>query len=171
MPADNVFMSWLDCLPGVDESIQRERAWLRDLAREATELERQTLDLRAHLAGGQTELLARVMKHCTLADIQAASEAARRVDPLDALLDQVEDGALKERMRTLDGWHLAAEALQVFDQAKVIRQHDIMTAASDAERLQTLARVVAWWNYVGRPVCDRLDVKQSVDCRASIQPS
>jgi hypothetical protein len=101
---------------------------------------------------GQTELLTKAMKLWSLAEIQAAAQAADRADPMTLARAQVEDAAL----RALDGWHLASEALQSFETAGVIRQHNLLSTASDEERAQTLARVLAWWNHAGRPVCERL---------------
>ena len=159
MAVDTPFMPWLDHLAELGDPLRRDRAELLAIAQQAIDLERRALALRARLAVGQSALLQRVMKHWTLADIQAASDAAGRADPLAAVRDQVDDAALRGCVRALDGWHLAAEALQAFDQAGVIRQHNLLSTATDDERRQTLARVLAWWNHVGRPVCERLAVK------------
>lgn len=156
MAADTPFMPWLDHLAELGDPLRRDRAELLAIAQQAIDLERRALALRARLAVGQTALMKRVMKHWTLADLQTASEAASHANPLAVLRDQVDDPPLRERMRALDDWHLAAEALQVFDQAGVIRQHNLLSTATDDERRQTLARVLAWWNHVGRPACERL---------------
>lgn len=139
--------------------IQRERAKLQELAQRAVDLEREACALRDQVAMGHAALLLKVMKHWTLADIQDACEKVRHIDPMAAIRAQVDDSGLRERINALDGWHLAAEALQIFDQAGVLRQHNLLSTATEEERAQTLGRVLAWWNHVGRPVCDRLALK------------
>jgi hypothetical protein len=132
MPGDTPFMPWIDHLHEVGDPIQKERGKLHELAQRAVDLER---------------------------DIQDASEKVRNLDPMAAIRAQVDDGALRERINALDGWHLASEALQIFDQAGVLRQHNLLSTATEEERAQALGRVLAWWNHVGRPVCERLAVR------------
>jgi hypothetical protein len=151
-------MAWIDYLPEVGDPIRRDRAKLHELAEQAAELERHAVALRGLVRAGQAELLAKVMRRWTLADIQSAAQAADRADPVTVARAQVEDAALRERLRSLDGWHLASEALQAFDDAVVIRQPNLLGSATEEERSQTLARVLAWWNHAGRPVCERLGV-------------
>lgn len=160
MPADTAFMPWIDYLHEVGEPIRGERGKLLRLAKRAVALERDACALRQEVARGQAALLMKVMQSWTLAEIQAACEKVRDRDPMAAAMSaQVEDSGLRERVHALDGWHLAAEALQIFDQAAVLRQHNLLSTATEAERMQTLARVLAWWNHIGRPVCERLAVK------------
>lgn len=162
MSAEMPFMAWLDHLPEVGDPLRLDRAKLQELAEQATELERSAAALRARVHSGQTELVIRTMKHWTLADIQTAAVAADRADPKTVARAQVQDEALRARLYPLDGWHLASEALQAFESAGVIRQHNLMSTASEEERLQTLARVLDWWNHAGRPVCERLG--REVEC-------
>lgn len=156
MFADVPFMPWIDHLPEIGDPIRRDRAKLCELASEAAELERHALALRAQVQAGQVELLTKTMRHWTLADIQTAAEAANRSNPMASAKAKVADATLRGRLELLDGWHLAAEALQTFELAGVICQHNLLSTASDEERRQTLARVMDWWNHAGRPVCERL---------------
>lgn len=158
MPADIHFMAWIDYLPEVGDPIRRERAKLHELAKQGVELEHHAATLFAQMRAGQAGLLTKTMKHWTLADIQAAAEAAERADPMRSVRARVEDADLSQRLMPQDGWHLASEALQAFETV-VIRHHNHVSAGTEEERAQTLARVLAWWNYAGRPVCERLTVK------------
>jgi hypothetical protein len=158
MPADLSFMAWVDHLPEVGDPIRRERAKLQELAEQVAELERHAAALRVQVRAGEVKLVLKASKHWTLADVQAATEAADRADRLALARAKVEDATLRACLQPLDGWHLATEALQAFE-AGVIRQHNLLDAASDEERSQTLARVLAWWNLAGRPVCERLALK------------
>lgn len=159
MPGDTPFMPWINHLHEVGDPIQKERGKLRELAQRAVDLEREACALRDQVAMGQAALLLKAMKHWTLADIQDACEKVRDIDPVATIRAQVDDSALRERINALDGWHLASEALQIFDQADVLRQHNLLSTATEEERAQALGRVLAWWNHVGRPVCERLAVK------------
>lgn len=152
------FMPWIDHLREVGEPIQKERGKLRELAQRAVDLECEACALRDQVAMGQAALLLKAMKHWTLADIQDACERVRGVDSAATIRTQVDDGALRERINALDGWHLASEALQIFDEAGVLRQHNLLSTATEEERAQALGRVLDWWNHVGRPVCERLAV-------------
>ena len=159
MPGDTPFMPWIDHLHEVGDPIQKERGKLHELAQRAVDLEREACALRDQVAMGHAALLLKVMKYWTLADIQDACEKVRHLDPMAAIRAQVDDSALRERINALDGWHLASEALQIFDQADVLRQHNLLSTATEEERAQALGRVLAWWNHVGRPACERLAVK------------
>ena len=152
------FMPWVDHLPEVGDPIRRERAKLVEAAQEAIELERHAAALRVQVAAGQSRLLQRVMGYWTLADIQLACEAADRDDAAGAQRARVADPALREQLRTLDGWHLGIEALRAFH-AGVILRPDLLTTGTDEERLQALVRVAAWWNFAGAPVYERLPGK------------
>lgn len=160
MSTEAPFMAWIDHLHEVGEPIRCQRAKLLELAQEAAELEWHAAALRARLATGQTELLRQVMRHWTLADIQAAAEAARRAHPVDEARAHIEDTTLRAAVANLDGWHLASEALRAFHDAGVLRQHNLLNTATDEERLQTLQRVVAWWNFAAQPVYERLTAQQ-----------
>lgn len=149
------FMPWIDTLPAVGDPIRRDRDRLRELATQVIELERHAADIRERVRASQGTLLTTAMQHWTLAEIQAAE----RAHPLNAALAEVNDTALREQLRALDGWHLASEALQAFNAARVIRQRNLLSTASDEERRKTLARVLAWWNHAAKPVCERLAVK------------
>lgn len=149
------FMPWVDHLPEVGDPIRRERAKLVEVAQEAIELERHAAALRVQVAAGQVQLLQRVMGYWTLADIQLASEAADRDDAVGAQRARVGDPALRKQLRTLDGWHLGIEALRAFHAGVTLRP-DLLTTATDEERLQALVRVVAWWTFAGAPVYERL---------------
>lgn len=160
MPTEPAFMPWIDKLHEVGEPIRRRRAELEELAREAAELEWHAASLRTKLAEGEAELLQAVMRHWTLADIQAAAEAVRCADPLTPAREQINDTALRGAVARLDGWQLASEALRVFHDAGVLRQHNLLSSATDDERLQALERVLTWWNWIARPVYDRFTSKQ-----------
>ncbi len=155
MTAHIPFMAWIDKLSDVDDPIRRDRDKLRELARQVTELERHAADVRERVRASQGTLLTRAMKHWSLAEIQAAE----RAHPLNVALAQVPDTALRDQLLALDGWHLASEALQAFDAARIIRQRNLLSTASDEERRKTLARVLAWWNHAAKPVCERLALK------------
>lgn len=159
MSGDAPFMAWIDHLPEVGDPIRRERARLLELAQEAASLERHALALRHQVVAARDALTQRVLKHWTLADVQKAVERAEHLDLMATIRGRVDDDALRRQLQTLDGWQLATEALQVFDQARVIRHHGLLSSASDEERRQTLARVLDWWNHAARPVCERLDVR------------
>ena len=156
MTTEPQFSAWIEHLPAVTDAIRAERDKLLSIATEAAELEQRALALRRKVGKGQTALMLRVLQEWTLEDIQNASAASADADaPLRA---SVEDPGLRDRLTLLthDGMHLGVEALQVFDEARVIRQHNLLSTASDNERRETLGRVIAWWNLVARPVCERL---------------
>ncbi|RRS01141.1 hypothetical protein EIP75_21420 [Aquabacterium soli] len=159
MSNNTPFMPWIDHLYEVGDKIRAERTRLRDSADMALELERKAAALRALVEKGKADLLTKVMKNWTLADIQGASEAAARHHPVRRTFDDVEDGALRECLRTLDGRHLASEALQVFQDAGVIREQDLQAVPDEQALAQLAARVLAWWRHLGQPVCDRLAIK------------
>lgn len=151
-----VFMPWVDRLPDVGEAALFRRGEVYQLVREAAALERQAVTLMAQARGGQAEFLAEVMQRWTVAEIQSAALQTDPGDPAFLARAQVEDPPLRQRLFRLDGSHLASEALQAFQGAQVIRQHNLLSSASDEDRRQTLARVLAWWNHAARPVCERL---------------
>lgn len=157
MNNNHPFMPWIDHLPEVGDPIRAERTRLRENADMALELERKAAAMRAVVEQGKAKLLTMVMKNWTLADIQEASEAASRRHPVRQTFNDVEDLALRECLRTLDGKHLASEALQVFQDAGVIRE--LQGELDEMALAQLAARVLAWWRHLGQPVCDRLAIQ------------
>lgn len=160
MRDEPLFMSWVQRLPEVGDPIQREHAELHDLACRAAEMERNALALRAVLASRRVALLERIMANWTLADMQHAADAASRDDLLSELACRIEDSSLRLKIRSLDGWQLASEALQLFNAAGVLGQHNLLSSATDDERRQALGRVIDWWNIAARPVVERLSVSE-----------
>lgn len=72
------------------------------------------------------------------------------------MLDHVRDAQLRAALALLDGEHLAAQALLAFCQGAVIRQHNLLSTATDEERRATLNRLISWWNLAAAPVIERL---------------
>ena len=153
--SEHTFMAWIDHLHEVGDPIRRERSKLYELVEQANELERHAAALLVKARAGQAELLSAVMKRWSLAEIQSAAQAADRMDPAALARAQLDDPCLQQALAPLDGWHLASDALRAFE-AGVIRQHNLLSTATDDERKQTLARLVVWWNHAGRPVWERL---------------
>ncbi len=142
MPDDKPFMAWIDHLPEVGDPIRNARSKLQAMAAQAADLEQQAAALQAQMRVGQVDLLARVMKQWTLADLQSAANAADSADPLALARMQIDDDELRVKLQPMDGWHLASEALQAFGGAGVIRQHNLLSTASESERLVTLKRLL-----------------------------
>ena len=78
MFSDAPFMPWIDHLVKVGDPIRNDRAKLREVAEQAAELERHAAALRGQVTTGQANLLMKVMRHWTLADIQVAAEQAEQ---------------------------------------------------------------------------------------------
>lgn len=156
MHSEPPFMAWIDELPELGDPIRRERETLHQLAKEAATLERHATTLRHQLAGGQRALLLKVMKHWTLADIQTASEVADSRHPMAGARASVRDPELRKLLHSLDGWHLASEALLVFHDAAVVGRQDLVSTGCEEDCRQALSRVLDWWNLIARPVCERL---------------
>lgn len=148
------FMSWIDYLHEVGDTIRRDRGKLLEAAGEAAGLEIHALALREHIVTGQAELLTRVMRNYTLSEIDHASERAdsRRAKTVDLAHLPL---PLAEALAKLDGTHLASEAVRAFHDGKVIGAVDAATATDDECR-EALRRVQAWWAVAGVPVYERL---------------
>lgn len=158
MRDEPLFMPWVLRLPELGDPIRQEHARLHDLACRAAGMERHALALRAVLASRRAALLERIMANWTLGDMQRAADAACRCDTVPEPTCCVEDFALRLKLQSLDGWQLASEALQLFDVADVLGQHNLLSTATDDERRQAIARVIDWWNVAARPVVERLSV-------------
>lgn len=150
------FMSWVDLLPEVGDPIRKERDKLAAALAETERLEKRAAELRASVRAGRAALLGRIMKHWTMYDIeQAANAAGDRGQPFPPSF--VRDADLRGALRALDGAASALEILEAFHKGRVIRQHNLFSTATAAERDETLHRVMDWWNYGAAPLLARLD--------------
>lgn len=155
LPACGRFMAWVGRLPEVGDPIQGGRDRLRGQLAQAEALERQAAALRAEVAEGRAALLRRVLDRWTVAEVETASMAAGEAgSPFPAAY--VSDAKLREALRALDGGQSALDVLQTFVSGAVVRQHNLMSTATDAERRETLNRVLDWWNYGAVPLLVRL---------------
>lgn len=154
------FMRWVDLLPEVGDPLRRDRDRILGDAEQARSLELHALALRRKVREGQDELLKRALKRWTLLEIESASSRAEALDVARQLAPASAPNASDDRMQRalsrLDGLHLAAEAISAFRRGGVIRQHNLMSTASEADRLATLNRLLDWWNLAARPVFERL---------------
>lgn len=166
MILDVPFMAWIDHLHEVGEPIRKDRSRLLDLAEQAAELERHALALRAQVAAGQAELLAKVQRSWSAEEIARARardcdrERAGR-DGFDlASLSGPEGERLRRALNGLDGTHLAVQALQAFRDGLMPETQGLTGIAIEANAAEgyreALMQVLAWWHLAGAPVLARL---------------
>jgi hypothetical protein len=150
------FMPWVDLLPEVGDPIRKDRDHLAATLADAELLEKRAAALRETVHAGRAALLARVMRQWMLHDIvQAATAAADHDRPFPPGI--VKDDELREALRALDGAASPLDILRAFTVGRVIRQHNLFSTATAAERDATLHRVMDWWNYGAVPLLARLD--------------
>jgi hypothetical protein len=144
------FMPWVDFLPEIGTPILKERDKLAGVLSEADRLEQLAAALRESVRDGRAELFDGIAKRWTLYDIESAARRAG-IDGQPFPVGVVNDPKLREALRALDGGLFPLAALQAFERGQVVRQPDLSTA-TDAECRDTLARVLAWWNFAAVPV-------------------
>jgi len=149
------FMQWVDFLPEVGDKILHERDQLAAQQSQVFELENQAAALRADIRSRQIELIIKIAKEWSQTDIGRAK--SKEVDPNVTLwaLSEMLDESMRTELHKMDGFQTATEALLSFHHAGVIRQHNLLSTASLNERLDTLKRVVDWWNIAALPVFER----------------
>lgn len=152
----NAFMPWVDFLPELGDPIRSERNRLADMQDRADALEKQAAALRADLKSGRASLLAKIAVGWHSREIASATRAAGdHLRPTS--LNFITDHALRAMIITLDGGSTALDVLNVFRLGQVIRQHNLLSTATDTERRATLNRVLDWWNHAAVPLLDRMD--------------
>lgn len=145
------FMPWVDCLPEIGQPLLNERDKLAGVLAEADRLEQQAAALRANVSTGRADLFDRIAKKWTLFDIESAARRAG-IDGRPFPVGVVSDPKLREALRALDGGLFPLAALQAFERGQVVRQHNLLSTATDAECRETLNRVLDWWNFAAVPV-------------------
>lgn len=150
------FMPWIDALPEVGDKIRTTRDVLASKLAQADALEHQAASLRAEVKIGRETLIIHIMQQWTHLDLGAAAGAAgeRQVNSLP--LSCIQDDQLRAAIRSLEGLQSPLDALALFEQ-EVVRQHNLMSSATDAERMATLQRALNWWNFAVVPLMERLE--------------
>jgi hypothetical protein len=139
------FLPWVDMLAEVGSPIIKQRDQAAALLAEADALERQADELRRAAVAARAPLLERVMKNWSLAELeQAANRAESITHPVP--LHCIEDAELRNAIRALEGTQGPLDVLRLYNQ-KVIRQHNLLSTATEDERRATLARALNWWNF------------------------
>ncbi len=141
------YMNWVDHLFEVGTPIRRERDKLAGMLAKAQALEIEAAGLRAAARTGRAALVANIEQRWTPAEITAAHRNAAREAPPS--LDAVRDPQLRAQLRGLDGEASPVDLLQIF--SSLLRQHNLLSTATDAERRETLERVLDWHNHGLRP--------------------
>lgn len=146
------YMPWLDRLPEVGDPLLSKRDALARKLDEARALEAQAAALRASVRDGRAELLSRLMTHWSLAEIQAAYDRTEsRLFPVP--LACVADAELRACISAHEGNASLQDALNLFG-TQVVRQHNLLSTATDEERRATLARALDWWNVMVVPLLE-----------------
>lgn len=156
MNATPPFLTWVGLLANLDPATRAERERLRGLAGEALRLEARALALRVELGRGRAALDERIAQNYSAEQIGHAKERAGGSDLPAQLRAGIGDPVLRGALVGMDEYQLGAEAVLAFYRGRVLRQHNLMSTATDAERLETLGRVLDWANTAARPVADRL---------------
>lgn len=146
------FLPWLDHLPEVGDRLRKMRAHALDTAAEAAALELHAARLRRHVDEERAAILKSVDSLWSPADVARAVEAAELRSVTYRQLRAVPDAALASAMESLDGTHLASEALAAFAAVRLPGAD-----ASEAEVREALARVRAWLDLAASPVLARLN--------------
>lgn len=148
------FLPWVDMLAEVGSPIIQQRDKAAALLAEADALERQAAELRRAAVAARAPLLERILKNWSLAELeQAANNAERITHPIP--LHCIEDAELRNAIRALEGAQGPLDVLRLFNKT-VIRQHNLMSTATDAERRATLIRALNWWNFAVVPMLERM---------------
>ncbi|MFN7570461.1 MAG: stable inheritance protein KleA [Betaproteobacteria bacterium] len=150
------FLTWIGLLANLHPATRAERERLRGLAHEALRFEARALALREELGRGRTALEEHIAQHYGAEQIGHAKERAGAADLPAQLRAGIDDPMLRGALAGMDEYQLGAEAVLAFYRGRVLRQHNLMSTATDAERLATLGRVLDWANTAARPVADRL---------------
>ncbi len=145
------FMPWVDFLPEIGTPILKERDKLAGVLSEADRLEQLAATLRESVRDGRAELFDGIAKRWTLFDIESAARRAG-INGQPFPDGAVTDPKLREALRALDGGLFPLAALQAFESGQVVRQHNLLSTATDAECRETLDRVLTWWNLAAVPV-------------------
>ncbi len=146
------YMPWLDRLPEVGTPLLDKRDELARKLDEARALEAQAAALRDSVKEGRAELLARLMTTWSLAEIQAAYDRTEsQLYPVP--LATVNDAELRACISAHEGQASMHDALNLFG-TQVVRQHNLLSTATDTERRATLARALDWWNLMVVPLLD-----------------
>lgn len=149
------FMPWIDALPEVGDPIRLTRDALAAKLEQADALENRATALRAEVKAGREALIGRVMQRWTLLDLETAGNVTERMThPLP--LSCVQDEQLRAAIRALEGAQSPLDALALFER-EVVRQHNLMSTATDEERTATLCRALNWWNFAVVPLLERLE--------------
>lgn len=150
------FMPWVDLLPEVGDPIRKDRDHLAAALADAELLEKRAAALRETVRAGRAALLDRILTCWTMQDIEQAATAAGELGrPFPPAF--VPDPLLREALRAQDGAASPLDILRAFTAGRVIRQHNLFSTATAAERDETLHRVMDWWNYGAVPLLARLD--------------
>lgn len=148
------FMPWVDLLPEVGDPIRSERDKLAATLAEADALEVRAAELRRAAITARGPLLARALTLWSLAELEDAGNRAEAIThPVP--LRCIEDYELRDAIRALEGAQGPLDVLRLFSQ-KVIRQHNLMTTATEDERSATLHRALNWWNFAVVPMLERM---------------
>lgn len=151
------FMPWVDLLNHVDQPILNERDRLAKLLEAADTLEVQADQLRKDAHRARAVLLLHVTKNWSMDEMRAALRQAESLIHLIPL-QNIEDADLRDAIRSLEGIQSPIDVLNLF-QAHVIRQHNLLSTATDAERIEALRRALTWWNFAASPLMKRLGVQ------------
>ena len=154
-----VYMPWVDELTEVGAPIRKERDAILAGLVEAEQLEKKAATLRAAMETRKAAFLVRVKTLWNAEEVKAAQEATEHLTH-DVPLFCVDDEALRRDVQCLEGLASPLEVLRLYGR-HVVKQHNLMTTATAAERLETLRRGLDWWNSAARLVVSRFDQPES----------
>ncbi|HHV7523685.1 TPA: stable inheritance protein KleA [Burkholderia orbicola] len=146
------FMAWVDRLPEVGTPILNRRDALATMIREAEQLEQIAAQLRATVRNRSLHLSDAIGASWKRDEVERAqqSPAGPAINgELAALLSHFNDTA-----GPLD-------VLRIFKAARVIRQANLFSTATQQERDDTLHRVFDWWNFAAVPLLDQIGCKEA----------
>lgn len=153
----NKVMTWIDLLPNVDRSLLLDRDRLALKLTQACALEKHAAMLRAGAKVARALLIEQIVNRWPLQDIENAARASGEcLEPFPEGYTPP-DPFLRDLLRDLHVSASALDVLRAFAGGQVIRQHNLLSTATEEERRETLSRVLDWWNFGAVPVLARFD--------------
>lgn len=148
------YMPWVDLLTKVHQPILYQRDRIADILELADSLEARAAGLRKDAQRARALLLIRLLKTWSQSEVkEAAHRAESMTHPIP--LHCIEDAELRGAIRALEGAQSPLDVLNLFH-AQVIRQHNLLSTATEAERNDTLRRALNWWNFAVLPMLERM---------------
>ncbi|KWZ39563.1 hypothetical protein WS72_19340 [Burkholderia savannae] len=144
------FMAWVDRLPEVGTPILNRRDALARMILEAEQMEQIAAQLREKVRSRSLHLSDSIGAIWKRDEIERA-----RQSPAGPAIN-AELAALLSHLDCTTG---PLDVLRLFKAARVIRQANLFSTATQQERDDTLNRVFDWWNFAAVPLLDRIGSK------------